>query len=169
MKQWDYERAAKSAKIFNAALPMLKFYFGGNIIMTENHNSKIDQLLDCHCAIDALVETEKSVFGIAHRVKYNDYNDFTIRVYNTNGPTEIDHMRQDGIKPRYHVQSVYVDNKLTKIAIAKSVDLLYAIDILKLAKIKTAFSGDKFAILDWNKLKQNDINVDIIDVGYQIF
>lgn len=163
MKTWDYERAAKSAKIFGMVKLPLEIYFGGIVTETENHNSKIEQLLDCRCAIDAIVETENSVFGIAHRVKYNDYNDFTIRVYNTNGSTEIDHMRQSGFKPRYHIQTVYIDNKPTKIAIAKSMDLLYAIDD-GLATVKTAFSGDKFAILDWNVLQANGIDVDIIEL-----
>jgi len=163
MKTWDYKRATASAKIFGIVIPTLEQYFGGNIIMTENHNSQIEQLLDCKCAIDALVENEISVFGIAHRVKYNNYTDFTIRVYNTNGPTEIDHMRKSGIKPRYHVQTVCIDGKPTKIAIARSMDLLYAIDD-GLATIKTAFSGDKFAILDWNILIANGIDVDIINL-----
>lgn len=166
MNKWDYERATKSAKVLNAVTPVLNQYFGGKIITTERHESKIEQLLDYNCAIDALVETNKSIFGIAHRVKYNNYTDFTIRVYNPDGLTEIDHMRQSGIKPRYHVQTVCIDGKPTKIAIAKSMDLLYAIDILGLAKTKTAFSGCKFAILDWNKLMKYDINVDIINVDY---
>lgn len=169
MNKWDYDRAAKSVKVLGAVTPTLKHYFGGNIIITENHESKIEQLLDYNCAIDALVETDKSIFGIAHRVKYNNYTDFTIRVYNPNGSTEIDHMRQSGIKPRYHIQTVCVDGQPTKIAIAKSMDLLYAIDVLNIAKTKTAFSGCKFAILDWNELMKNGINVDIIDVGYTEF
>lgn len=159
---WDYKRAAASAKIFDAVTPVLEHYFGGEILSTENHDSQIDILLDCKCGIDAIVDTNKSVFGIAHRVSYNYYKTFTIRTYDCSGrPTEIDHMRQSGIKSRYHVQTICVDNKPVVIAIAKSMDLLYAIDD-GLAKIKTAFSGDKFAVLDWNTLRENDIPVDII-------
>lgn len=163
MGKWDDKRAAKSAKIFDIVIPSLSWYFGGEIITTENHDNRIEQLLDYRCAIDAIVVTDHSIFGIAHRVKYNDYTDFTIRVYNSSGPTEIDKLRQSGFKPRYHIQTVCIDNKPTKIAIAKTTDLLYAIDA-GLATTKTAFSGDKFAILDWNKLMKNDINIDFIQL-----
>lgn len=162
MIDWDYDRAAKSAKIFDTVEPILKQYFGGEIYSTENHDNPFAEILDYKCAIDAVVSTNSAVFGIAHRVKYNNYTDFTIRVSNTCGSiTEIDHMRQSGFKPRYHVQTVCIDGKPKVIAIAKSMDLLYAIDD-DLATIKTAFSGDKFAILDWNKLIENGINVDIL-------
>ena len=150
-----------SAKIFDTVKPILEQYFGGDIYSTENHDSQIDTILDCKCGIDAVVDTDKVVFGIAHRVKYNYYTDFTIRMYRPNYKTEIDHMRQSGFKPRYHVQTVCVNNKPVAIAIAKSMDLLYAIDN-GLATIKTTYNGCKFAVLDWNKLIKNDIPVDII-------
>lgn len=153
-----------SAKIFDTIKPVLEQYFGGEIVSTENHTSQIDILLDSHCGIDAIVKTQNDiVFGIAHRVKYNDYTDFTIRTYRPGHKTEIDHMRQSGIKPRYHVQTVCLHGKPTRIAIARSMDLLYAIDS-GLAATKTAYNGCKFAILEWNILIANGIDVDIINL-----
>ena len=162
MIDWDYERASKSAAIFNAVIPTLESYFNGKIYSTEDHENQFAKLLDFKCAIDAIVDTNDAVFGIAHRVKYNYYEDFTIRIHNISGKcTEIDHMRQSGFKPRYHVQTIWLNNKPAVIAIAKTADLIYAIDQY-MYTTKTAFSGDKFAILDWNTLIKNGINVDII-------
>lgn len=159
------EKSTKSAKIFADIKNVLEMYFSGEIYSTEDHEGQFDTILDCKCGIDALVDTDEAVFGIAHRVKYNNYTDFTIRVYNKNGRrTEIDHMRQSGFKPRYHVQTVCIDGKPTMIAIAKSADLRYAIDTLGIAKIKTTYDGNQFAILDWNILISNGIDVDIINL-----
>lgn len=159
------EKSTKSAKVFTDIVPILENYFDGEILSTENQLSAIERLLDCNCGIDAIVKTKNDiVFGIAHRVKYNDYTDFTIRLCNDIGKTsEIDHMRQSGIKPRYHVQTVCLHDKPTRIAIARSIDLLYAIDS-GLAATKTAYNGCKFAILDWNVLLANGIDVDIINL-----
>lgn len=163
-KKQDFtKKSTKSAKIFADIMPVLEIYFGGEVYSTENHDSQLEIILDCKCGIDAIVDTGKSVFGIAHRVKYNNYTDFTIRVHNTNGRyTEIDHMHQSGFKPRYHVQTVCIDGKPKVIAIVRSMDLLYAIDTLGIAKIKNTYDGNQFAILDWNDLINNGINVDII-------
>lgn len=161
MVKWDYKRAADSAKIFDLVKPTLEQYFGGTIYSTEDHDSQYAKLLDYKCGIDALVDTDDVVFGIAHRVKYNYYTDFTIRTYNCSGPTEIDHITRPGIKPRYHVTTICINDMPTVIAIAKTADIVYAINH-NMHTTKTAFSGDKFAILDWNKLIDHGINVDII-------
>lgn len=163
-KQDDFrQKSTASSKIFADIKDVLEMYFDGEIYSTEDHEGQFDTILDCKCGIDALVDTDEAVFGIAHRVKYNNYTDFTIRVYNKNGRrTEIDHMRQSGFKPRFHVQTVCIDGKPTMIAITKSADLRYAIDTLGIAKIKNTYDGNQFAILDWNDLINNGINVDFI-------
>lgn len=159
---WDYNRASQSAKVFNAVIPTLEWYFNGKIYSTEDHENQFAKLLDFKCAIDAIVDTDDAVFGIAHRVKYNYYEDFTIRMREASGAiTEIDKLTKSGFKPRYHVQTIWLNNKPAVIAIAKTTDLVYAIDQY-MYTTKTAFSGDKFAILDWNTLIKNGINVDII-------
>lgn len=163
----DFEvKSKESAKVFADIMPALEHHFDGEIYSTENHDSQIDNLLDCTCGIDAIVKTHnETVFGIAHRVKTNNYTDFTIRTHNKKGRfTEIDHMRQSGFKPRYHVQTVCVDGKPIIIAIARSMDLLYAIDILGIAKPHNAYDGNQFVSLDWNDLINNGINVDIIKI-----
>ena len=79
MNTWDNKNADKSAKVFEVVKPILKQYFGGEIYSTENHNNDFAKLLDFKCAIDALVvDMNDAVFGIAHRVKYSYYEDFTI-------------------------------------------------------------------------------------------
>ena len=164
MSTWDNKLANKSAKTFEAVIPVLKLYFGGEIYSTEDHESQFSKLLDYKCGIDAIVDTDKTIFGIAHRVKYNYYKDFTIRIYDCSGrPTEIDHIKRSGIKPRFHVQTVCVNDKPTIIAIAKTADLVYAINH-HMYTTKTAFSGDKFAVLDWDYLINNGINIDIINL-----
>lgn len=163
MAKWNYERAAASAKIFDAVKSTLEQYFDGEILSTENHDNPFAELFDYCCCIDAFVKRpNKIVFGIAHRVKYNNYQDFTIHTKHSDGClTEIDKLHQPGIKPRYHVQTVCIDGKPIKIAIARSMDLVNAIDN-GLATIKTSSSNEQFAVLDWNKLIKNGINVDII-------
>ena len=162
MSTWDNNLADKSAKTFESIIPVLEKYFNGKIYSTEDHESQFSKLLDYKCAIDALVDTNEAVFGIAHRVKYSYYKDFTIRTYDTSGKlTEFDKISRPGIKPRFHVQTVCVNDKPTIIAIAKTADLVYAIN-QGLYSVKTAFSGDKFAILNWNRLADNNINIDII-------
>lgn len=164
MAEWNYKRAEDSTKIFESVKPALEHYFGGELLSTENHENPFAELLDFKCGIDAIVKTDtNTVFGIAHRVKYNYYTDFTIHTKHSDGClTEIDKMRKDGIKPRYHVQTVCVDGKPIMVAIARSMDLLYAIDILDIATTKTSSTKEQFAILDWNDLINNGINVDII-------
>ena len=153
-----------SNKMFELVKPALEHYFGGIVCPVECQNNDACRLLDMRGGIDALVSTDTAFFGIAHRVKFNDYTDFTIRMRRDDGKrTEIDHIRQPGIKPRYHVQTVSLGNRPTKIAIAKSMDLLYAIDD-GLATVKTTYDGNRFAILDWNILIANGINVDIINL-----
>ena len=164
MSTWDNSRADKSAEIFESIIPVLEQYFGGKVYSTENHDNQFAKLLDYKCAMDALVDTDEAVFGIAHRVKYNYYKDFTIRICDISGkPTEIDKISRPGIKPRYHIQTVCVNDIPTVIAIAKTADLIYAIN-QGMYTTKTAFDGDKFAILDWNKLAENGINIDIIEL-----
>ena len=162
-RQQDFmEKSTKSAKVFADIMPILENYFGGKILSTENQTSAVERLLDCDCGIDGIVKTDGAIFGIAHRVKYNNYTDFTIRLYNDIGKTsEIDHMRQSGFKPRYHVQTVCIDGTPTTIAIARTTDLVRAIDI-ELYTTKLCYNGAKFAVLDWNDLINNGINVDII-------
>lgn len=164
MSTWDNSRADKSAEIFESIIPILEQYFDGKIYSTEDHESQFSKLLDYKCAIDALVDTNDTIFGIAHRVKYKYYEDFTIRTYDTSGKqTEFDKISRPGIKPRYHVQTVCVNDTPVVIAIAKTSDLVYAIN-QGIYTTKTAFSGDKFAILDWNELTYHGINIDIIEL-----
>lgn len=164
-KQDFTEKSTKSAKVFADIMPALEHYFGGKIYSTEDHNGQFETILDSECGIDAIVKKDGAVFGIAHRVKTNYYTDFTIRTHNKKGRyTEIDHMRQSGFKPRFHVQTVCIDGKPKVIAIARSMDLLYAIDILGIAKIKNTYDGNQFAILDWNDLINNGIKVTIIEL-----
>lgn len=159
---WDNNRASKSAKIFADITPILEDYFDGIVYSTEDHDSQFAKLLDFKCAIDAIVDADDVVFGIAHRVSYKNYATFTIRLHNIGGETtEIDKLSKPGIKPRYHVQTICINGKPKTIAIAKTADLVYAIN-QHIHTTKTAFSGDKFAILDWNDLINNGINVDII-------
>ena len=160
----DVERANKSNKYFEQIIPILQHYFGGKVISTENHNSEVEAILDFQCGIDGLVLTEDTVFGIAHRVSYLPYHTFTIRTKDLSGKlTEIDHIKRSGIKPRFHVQTVCVNDKPTIMAIAKTADLVYAINH-HMYTTKTAFSGDKFAVLDWDYLINNGINIDIINL-----
>ena len=165
-KQDFEEKSKESAKVFADIMPALEHYFGGKLRSTEGHDNdgSLEDFLDHECGIDAIVKTDTNeVFGIAHRVKTNDYTDFTIRTHNKKGRyTEIDHMRQSGFKPRYHVQTVCIDGKPTIVAIARSMDLLYAIDILGIARPHNAYDGNHFVSLDWNDLINNGINVDFI-------
>lgn len=159
---WDKNRANQSARIFELVTPTLEKYFDGKIYSTEDHDNQFAKLLDFKCAIDAIVDTDDVVFGIAHRVSYKNYTTFTIRLHNIGGEvTEIDKLSKSGIKPRYHVQTICINDMPTTIAIAKTADLVYAIN-QHWYTTKTAFSGDKFAILDWNDLINNGITVDII-------
>lgn len=166
MNTWDNNNANKSAKIFDSITPVLEHYFGGKIYSTESHDNQFAKLLDYKCAIDALVDTDDTVFGIAHRVKYSYYEDFTIRksIYNSDKITELDKISRPGIKPRYHVQTVCIDNKPVVIAIAKTSDLLYAINH-GIAKIRRNPKDNyEFYSLDWFDLISSGINVDIIKV-----
>lgn len=164
MNTWDNNNANKSAEIFNSVIPILEHYFGGKIYSTENHDSQFAKLLDYKCAIDALVETDNTVFGIAHRVKYSYYEDFTIRksIYNSNKLTELDKLSRPGIRPRYHVQTVCIANKPVVIAIAPTPDLLYAINH-GIAELKHNTKDNyEFYSLNWYNLMSHGINVDII-------
>lgn len=164
MNSWDLYGADQSAKVFEAIIPELETYFGGKIYSTENHDSQFAKLLDYSCAIDALVDAGDAVFGIAHRVKYKYYEDFTIRasIYHSDKLTEIDKISRPGIKPRYHVQTVCVDNAPVVIAIAKTSDLVYAITH-GIAHIRRN-SKDKYTFysINWYDLMANGINVNII-------
>lgn len=158
-----------SNNVFELVKPVLEHYFGGTVCSVECQNNDACRLLDICGGIDALVYSNSTLFGIAHRVKFNDYSDFTIRIRNVYGTrSEIDHIRQSGMKPRYHVQTVCIDNKPTKIAIAKTSDIVHAIDT-GLASYKTAYNGAKFAILRWSDMKNAGINVDIIDYPKHIY
>lgn len=166
MNIWDNNKANKSAKIFEAVIPVLEHYFCGKIYSTENHDNQFAKLLDYKCAIDALVDADNAVFGIAHRVKYSYYEDFTIRksIYNSNKITEFDKISKPGIKPRYHVQTVCVNDKPVVIAIAKTADIVYAINH-GIATIKRN-PKDKYEFysLNWYNLLARGINVDIIEL-----
>lgn len=158
------DRAELSAKIFDdITTPILEWYFDGQVKSTEKHDGTIETWLDKDCGVDAIVRTNsKIVFGIAHRINKKYYRTFTIHMSRPDEYiTEIDHLRQPGFKPRYHVQTACKDGKPVEIAIAKTNDLLYAIDN-GLAKIKTSDDGQEFAVLYWDKLIENGINVDII-------
>lgn len=162
MVKWDYKRAADSARIFDLVTPTLEWYFGGKIYSTEDHDNQFAKLLDFKCAIDAIVDTNEVVFGIAHRVKYSNYRDFTIRVYRADGKlTEFDKLSKAGFKPRYHVQTICINDMPTTIAIAKTADIVYAIN-QGLYVEKTGRDGARFASLDWDELLENGINVDIL-------
>ena len=164
MNTWDNNKASKSAKVFESVIPILEAYFGGKIYSTENHDSEFAGLLDFKCAIDALVDVDNAVFGIAHRVKYRYYEDFTIRksIYNSDKITEFDKISRPSIKPRYHVQTVCVDNKPVVIAIVKTSDIVYAINH-GIATIKCNPKDNyEFYSLDWYNLIAHGINVDII-------
>lgn len=163
MAEWNRKQAEDSAKVFELVKPALEHYFGGEILSTENHDNPAYELFDFKCDIDAIVHTNTDVvFGIAHRVKYNYYTDFTIHTGHSDGYlTEIDKMRKDGIKPRYHVQTVCVDGKPIMVAIAKSKDLLYAIDNGWYTP-KTSSTKEQFVALDWDELIDKGITVDII-------
>lgn len=166
MNTWDNNNADKSAKIFNSIIPILGQYFGGKIYLTENHDNLFAKLLDYKCAIDALVETDNTVFGIAHRVKYGYYEDFTIRksIYNSGKLTEFDKISRPGIRPRYHVQTVCIANKPVKIAIAPTPDLLYAINH-GIAEIKRNTKDNyEFYSINWHDLMSHGIDVDIIEL-----
>lgn len=166
MNIWDNNKANKSAEIFESIIPILEHYFGGKIYSTENHDNQFAKLLDYKCAIDALVDADDAIFGIAHRVKYSYYEDFTIRksIYNSDKITEFDKISRPGIKPRYHVQTVCVDNKPVVIAIAKTSDIVYAINH-GIATIKRN-PKDKYEFysLNWYNLLAHGINVDIIEL-----
>lgn len=158
--KWDKDRAAKSAEIFDLVIPTLEDYFDGKILSTETDDSQIAKTLDLKCGIDAIVVSD-GVYGISHRVNHHYYETFTIRLYNGGTESEIDHISRSGIKPRYHVQTIVQDGKPIVLSIAKTSDLLYAINH-GLATVKTAFTGAKFAVLDWNTLMHHGIPVDII-------
>lgn len=166
MNTWDNNNADKSAKIFNSIIPILEHYFGGKIYSTENHDNQFAKLLDYKCAIDALVETDNTVFGIAHRVKYGYYEDFTIRksIYNSDKLTEFDKISRPGIRPRYHVQTICINNTPVKIAIVPTPDLFYAINH-GIAEIKRNSKDNyEFYSLNWYDLMSHGIDVDIIEL-----
>ena len=160
----DVERANKSVSYFNEIIPVLQKHFGGIIHSVENHNNKTDFILDFQCGIDGLVLTEDAVFGIAHRVSYLPYHTFTIRTKDLSGkPTEIDHIKRSGIKPRYHVQTLIgEDGKITEIAIVKTADLLTAI-LQGKGRVIERPNRDTFIAVNWKTLTNLGIQVDKLE------
>lgn len=157
----DIKGAADSAKIFESVKPALEDYFNGDIYSVENHDSQFAKILDYKCGIDAIVDTDEFVFGIAHRVTYKNYRTFTVRMHRQNSKyTEFDHISRSGIKPRYHVTTICIDNKPTAIAIIKTADLVYAINH-NMHTLKS-YDNVQFAIISWDTLIKNGIKIDII-------
>lgn len=160
----DVERANKSNDYFKQIMPILQKHFGGKLISVENHNCEVEAILDFQCGIDGLVLTEDAVFGIAHRVSYLPYHTFTIRTKDLSGkPTEIDHIKRSGIKPRYHVQTlVGEDGNITEIAIVKTADLLTAI-LQGYGKVIDRPNRDTFIAINWKTLINLGIQVDKLE------
>lgn len=160
----DVERANKSANYFEQLIPILQKHFGGKIISLENHVSEVELMLDFQCGIDGLVLTDEAVFGIAHRVSYLPYHTFTIRTKDVSGkPTEIDHIKRSGIKPRYHIQTlVGEDGKITEVAIVKTADLLTAI-LQGYGRVINKPNCDAFVTIGWDTLNILGIQVDKLE------
>lgn len=160
---WTNRLAGRSSATFDKVIPELEWYFNGKIFKVEDDSNPVCKLLDHSCAVDALVKTDHSIFGIAHRVNYADYESFTVRFTNGGTESEWDHITRSGIKPRYHVQTLFTSTT-RKIAIVKTEDLVECIRE-GLAEYKVAQStGASFASIDWITVQARGYNVDIIDI-----
>lgn len=166
---WDYERAKRSSDIFNVVIPTLEKHFGGKIYSTESENSAIAKILDRSCSIDGIVVSD-TVFGIAHRVNYRPYETFTIRTKDVHGLTELQHITRPGIKPRYHVQTIFENNKPVesnmpvKLAIVKTDSLIDAMNRQLGRRFTNQLSFDMFYSIKWQTLIDNGYDVTIIDL-----
>ena len=164
MAEWNPKQAKDSAEIFETTTKaVLEWYFDGIVMSTELHEHPLMEWLDYKCDIDAVVKTKNEiVFGIAHRVHVNYYRTFTIHTQHSDGYlTEIDKLHKDGFKPRYHVKTACKNGKPVEIAIAKSKDLLYAINNGWYTQ-KASKTGEHFDVLYWDELENHGIHIDII-------
>lgn len=159
---WNQAKLSKSAQDFELVIPTLEHYFGGKIIKVEDTKNDVCRVLDYGCAIDGLVITDQ-VFGIAHRVNYCPYENFTVRFTNGGSVSEWDHITRPGIKPRYHVQSIIQGAKVIKTAIVRTEDLVQCIyeGLSELYTNKT--TGAQFVSIDWITIQSRGFTVDILE------
>lgn len=166
MSYWDKQALSKTSKYFDEVIPTLESYFDGTIYKAEYTDNSICRLLDFDCAIDAILSTQDIICGLAHRCSYSNYNAFTVRLRDASGkPTEYDKIiREDSLKPYYHIQTIVIDDKPNKIAIAKTDDLVKCIQHYMCTQHVAKSSGDTFASIPWNLMSRHNLLVDIIDL-----
>lgn len=166
MSYWDKQALSKTARYFDEVIPTLEHYFDGTIHKAEYTDNSICRLLDLDCAIDAILSTQDITCGLAHRCSYSNYNAFTVRLRDASGkPTEYDKIiREDSLKPYYHIQTIVIDDKPSKIAIAKTDDLVKCIQNGWCTQHVARSSGDTFASISWNLMNRRALFIDIIDL-----
>lgn len=130
----------------------------------EGENNEICRMLDMSCGIDYLFysQTKSQIYGVASRVQYGqNYRTFTVRKSRESGViTEYEKIKlamyHKSIFPYCHIQAYITNERVTGLAIVKTVDLIHFIDC-NLAEVKRT-NADKigqaeFYVCQWDKIK----------------
>lgn len=136
----------------------------GTIISTENDNHPISILLDRFCGIDAFIQDEIGVFGIAARIQAiepdkKSFDTFTIRSQRSSGVKTEYQKRVESISNNYFYPTYTIQGFVKKdtqdiisCAAIKTIDLY---DFIKQHsyKVKENWSENKFMCVLWSDLE----------------
>lgn len=173
--QSDYERAEH---LFNLHLrERLLDYFGGFIIPTttdpdsDPEEHRLGNFLDHICATDYCIQgRDGRPRALACRIQWRPagptgrwpYNSFTIRAIRDSGvKTELDKLREsnDGntVGPTHHLQAYFTGTTLDSAAVAKTKDILKALDRFGLQLNRTTNAA--FAVAYWDQMEEAGMRI----------
>ena len=158
----------KSVRAFNKfTVHALKQIFGGDmmIIPTENHDSKIEKVLDCSACVDGLIVTsDGAIYPYASRVQFGqNYNDFTLRGERPNGTkTELEKLQQarkkDSLMPKFHIQTfVNADEQSATVGVTYTGELLNYCDKFNPATAFNHSDGVKFCFVGFDSVDRKKV------------
>ena len=155
--------AAKSIAAFNRfSAPALQKCFGNDaqIFSFENHNNRVEEILDTMASIDGIIAVEGVAYFYSSRVQFGTcYENFTLRGWRPSGATtEMAKLKRaakiHAPMPTFTVQSfVDSDGLSATVGVAKTIDLIRYAENHNVEE-KVTSTGERFFVIPWFELER---------------